>query len=288
MITSVTIGTLAKALSMAQAEFLPCKRTAKNPFFSSKYAPLDEVVAATQAALTKWELAVTQLTQVRGTHELVVAATKETPAKTVVIPNVELVSILMHSSGEFIGATYPVNPIKADPQGLGSAMTYARRYTMMALLGVPAEDDDGNEASRPQLVPTHASLAPATVITPEAQAAAEALKAAAKPARKQKMDVVSKVVDNPMTDANAIAKKAQEDRKLLKQGERLKLAHICKEQNPMDPKTFWQFISEQAGFLGKATDDLGLEELQKVSKVAADFIAASQAEDSAMKGELAL
>jgi hypothetical protein len=61
-----------------------------------------------------------------------------------------LVSILMHSSGQWIRSAYPILPVKNDPQGVGSAIAYARRYSLGALVGVcPSEDedDDGNAAS---------------------------------------------------------------------------------------------------------------------------------------------
>lgn len=126
---SESVGNLAAALSAAQGEFEPCKRTAVNPFFKSKYSPLDEVVAATQPALTKNGIAVSQQVVTNGT--------------------MQLVTYLMHKSGEFIGGTYPIAPTKNDPQGIGSALTYARRYALMAALGVPAEDDDGQQVSAP-------------------------------------------------------------------------------------------------------------------------------------------
>ena len=58
---------------------------------------------------------------------------------------------LIHGeSGEYLGCEYPVVPSKADPQGLGSALTYARRYSLCSLLGIAADDDDdGNAASQP-------------------------------------------------------------------------------------------------------------------------------------------
>jgi len=75
--------------------------------------------------------------------------------------NVTLLSILLHSSGEWIDSSLPVRPVKNDPQALGSAITYTRRFSLMALVGVApsdnpkddAKDDDGNAASGRGLPP---------------------------------------------------------------------------------------------------------------------------------------
>src|SRR5690606_24979315 len=57
-----------------------------------------------------------------------------------------LITRLVHESGEWIAGKYPIHPVKADPQGEGSALTYARRYALMAIAGIAPEDDDGNAA----------------------------------------------------------------------------------------------------------------------------------------------
>jgi hypothetical protein len=56
--------------------------------------------------------------------------------------------MLMHSSGEWISGVLEIKPVKTDPQGIGSALTYARRYGLMAMIGIAPEDDDGNAASQ--------------------------------------------------------------------------------------------------------------------------------------------
>lgn len=56
-------------------------------------------------------------------------------------------TIIMHTSGEWISGELAMNPVKADPQGIGSAVTYARRYGLSAFVGIAPEDDDGNAAS---------------------------------------------------------------------------------------------------------------------------------------------
>ena len=58
----------------------------------------------------------------------------------------------MHTSGQFISSTMEMKPSKDDPQGRGSALTYMRRYMLASILGLNAEDDDGNKASKPEKV----------------------------------------------------------------------------------------------------------------------------------------
>lgn len=125
------IGKLAEALAKAQGAMGHAKKSADNPFFKSSYADLPAVIDAAKAALADNGLAVSQFTDADENG------------------NVTLVSTLMHSSGEWVRGWYPVRPLKADPQGLGSAVTYARRYSFAALVGIAAadDDDDGNAAS---------------------------------------------------------------------------------------------------------------------------------------------
>lgn len=127
---SETLGALGKALAKAQGTIKPAAKGAENPFFKSSYADLPAIVRACRDELSKNDISFSQATSYEG--EIVVLET-----------------ILIHSSGEWISGTYPVKPVKADPQGMGSAMTYARRYALAAMVGVVAEDedDDANAAS---------------------------------------------------------------------------------------------------------------------------------------------
>ena len=128
MTHSDTIGTLAEALSKAQRTMKNAVKDSSNPFFKSKYADLASVSDACREELSANGLAVVQLPTMRD-------------GKMV------LEYMLMHSSGEFIGSELEMTPVKSDPQGIGSAITYARRYTLAAITGVATEDDDGNAAS---------------------------------------------------------------------------------------------------------------------------------------------
>jgi len=123
---SVTIENLAEALIKFQGEVGNIKKDGTNPFFKSKYATLENVVNTVRPHLTKNNLAYSQ------------------------IPCGEnhIVTILMHSSGEYISATAKMTPKDSSPQAQGSAITYLRRYALSAILGLATEDDDdGNSAS---------------------------------------------------------------------------------------------------------------------------------------------
>lgn len=127
MMKSESIGALVQALAKAQGQMRPADKDAVNPHFRKSYATLAALWEAAKGPLSANGLAFTQLIQ------------GET-----------LVSILAHSSGEFLSSEYPIKPMKPDPQGVGSAITYARRYSMQAMLGLSADEsteDDGNAAS---------------------------------------------------------------------------------------------------------------------------------------------
>ncbi len=126
---SESIIELAKALSTFQGKIQPVKKDAANPFFKSHYATLDAIWDAIRKPLTDSGLSVTQTLDIRGEKSV-------------------LNTTLLHSSGEWITSSMLLNPVKDDPQGLGSAISYARRYSLCAMLGIVAdEDDDGATAS---------------------------------------------------------------------------------------------------------------------------------------------
>jgi hypothetical protein len=121
--------TIAHALAAAQAELTDPAKDSVNPHFKSRYADLATVLKTVRPVLAKHGIAVTQTTRVEDDGRV-------------------LLVTRLHWADEEIVGYYPVSPTKNDPQGLGSAMTYARRYTLQAMVGVAAdEDDDGNAAS---------------------------------------------------------------------------------------------------------------------------------------------
>jgi hypothetical protein len=149
MAQSETIDLLAKALLAAQAEFSAVPKGSDNPFFKSKYAALPDVVKHAGPVLSKHGLAVSQFVDnVNGEDALT--------------------TYLIHSSGQYISHSMLLHLVKDDPQAQGSAITYARRYSYMAALGLVAdEDDDGNAASKPANVarPSKAPQASSAPVT---------------------------------------------------------------------------------------------------------------------------
>lgn len=126
---SPTLGALAKALAVAQGKIEGAKKTAQNPHLKNKYATLADVWDACRAPLSASGLSIVQLTEPHGREGVVV------------------VTMLMHESGEWIRSRLFMPAAKADAQGLGSALTYCRRYALAAMVGVCPDDDDGNAAS---------------------------------------------------------------------------------------------------------------------------------------------
>lgn len=123
------INELAAALAKAQAELRNPVFDSQNPHFKSKFASLAQVRDTITPTLAKHGLSVTQL------------ATNDEQGR----PSVE--TVLLHSSGQWIASTLAVPVGKADAHGAGSAITYARRYSLMAIVNVVGDqDDDGNSA----------------------------------------------------------------------------------------------------------------------------------------------
>lgn len=123
---------IATALVKAQKEFGPALKSSTNPHFKSKYADLAACVEAVIDGLNNNGIALIQ-----PMHESDNGVTVET--------------LFVHESGEMLSAgKLHVPAAKQDPQGYGSALTYARRYSLMAACGIAPEDDDGNAAKAPK------------------------------------------------------------------------------------------------------------------------------------------
>jgi len=126
---SESITKLAVALVQFSGKMTPVKKDSINSHFRNKYASLSQIIEQTQQSLYECGLTVVQMPT--GDNELT--------------------TLLLHESGEYISSTYRMTPSKNDPQGLGSAITYQRRYAYGAILNLNIdEDDDANEASAPQ------------------------------------------------------------------------------------------------------------------------------------------
>jgi hypothetical protein len=135
---------IASALVKAQKEFGPALKSSTNPAFRSRYADLSACVEAVIDALNNNDIFMMQ-----PTHECDNGVIVET--------------IFIHSSGEQISSgKLHVPATKHDAQGYGSALTYARRYSLMTACGIAPEDDDGNSASKPKAAPAKPAAQPAT------------------------------------------------------------------------------------------------------------------------------
>ncbi len=129
MNTSEQINEVATALAKAQGQITGALKDSTNPHFKSSYADLASIWDACRSALSSNGLAVVQMTDKSDKDEVIV------------------VTRIMHSSGQWIEGTLALPVSKADAQGYGSALTYARRYGLAAAVGIAQVDDDGNLAS---------------------------------------------------------------------------------------------------------------------------------------------
>lgn len=126
---SENINELAKALAAARKKFKAVKKEQTNPFFKSKYADLSAVIDATESALSEHGLSIVQSPITHGTQAGVT-------------------TMLIHESGQWMRGDLLLPVAKGDAQGVGSAITYARRYSYQGIVNVAAEtDDDANAAS---------------------------------------------------------------------------------------------------------------------------------------------
>lgn len=129
MLQSESVKELNTALAKAQGELFAAKKDSINPHFKSKYADLASVWEACREALSSNGLSVTQM-----------PAEFQNNVMT-------LVTRISHSSGEWLEQTMTCPVGKPDPQGIGSCLTYMRRYALAAVVGVYQDDDDANSAS---------------------------------------------------------------------------------------------------------------------------------------------
>jgi hypothetical protein len=148
---------ICSALVRAQRGFAPALKTSTNPHFRSKYVDLAGCIEAVVDALNAAGIALIQRTSEDST-------------------GVTVETVFVHESGEMMECgKLHVPASKQDAQGYGSALTYARRYSLMAAAGIAPEDDDGNAASRtltPKVSATKTDLVPPTRMAVVADVAA--------------------------------------------------------------------------------------------------------------------
>ena len=121
------INELVTALALAQSQIKGAKKDSKNPYFKSDYADLTSTWEAARDPLTKNGLAIVQTMEPREDQTI-------------------LVTTLAHKSGQWIKSFLPLTIVKKDPQGVGSAITYARRYALSAMLNICPFDDDAESS----------------------------------------------------------------------------------------------------------------------------------------------
>ena len=119
---------LFAALSAAQGEIENASKNAANPHFKSRYADLAEVLNTVRPTFSKHGLSVIQSTEFDGAL-------------------VSVTTTIAHADGGYVTAKASCVPAKTDAQGVGSATTYLRRYSLASCAGIAQEDDDGNAAS---------------------------------------------------------------------------------------------------------------------------------------------
>jgi hypothetical protein len=126
---SESIAKIAGALVKAQSEMGNAVKDSKNPFFKSSYADLNSIREASLPVLNKHGISVLQPT-------------------TVIEGRLYVETLLLHESGEFLSGLYEVVVGKQnDPQALGSAISYSRRYSLQSMINIGAEDNDGEGAT---------------------------------------------------------------------------------------------------------------------------------------------
>lgn len=127
---SESINELATALAKAQGVVCNATKNAQNPHLKNRYADLASVLDEAREPLVSNSLAIITLPTSTSNE------------------GVEFTSKVIHASGQWMSTSFVMPLQKRDAQGLGSALTYARRYSYAAWLGIAQEDDDGNAASR--------------------------------------------------------------------------------------------------------------------------------------------
>lgn len=128
---SPSISNLAKAIVAAQASLRAVGKDADNPFFKSHYTTLAALIEALREPFAANGLAFLQPTSITGDGSIIVE------------------TVLLHSSGEWLSGEITGKPVKNDPQGVGSLISYLKRYGLQAMVGLASkdDDDDGNAAS---------------------------------------------------------------------------------------------------------------------------------------------
>lgn len=202
---SESVKELATALCKVQAEMPNPTFDTQNPFFKSRYASLANVRNTAIPVLSKHGMSVSQF--LRG---------KEA--------GVECETMLLHSSGEWMSDSFYVPVTKHDAQGYGSAGTYARRYSLMAILGIVGDEDDdaqaavGQNKGRKQAEEKHATSQPSPQSVPPAAAGGVPLSASQERLIRAKLSAAKLTEDALMAEYKEWSLTPKEGRVLVPKG----------------------------------------------------------------------
>jgi len=184
---SESIALLAGALAKAQLQIEPASKNATNPHFRSHYADLASIWDACRGPLGANGLSIVQF-----------------PCDGEV-GRIGLCTMIVHSSGEWMSETITVKALKEDPQFLGGVLTYLRRYSLAAVVGVTAtEDDDGNAASTPANARVAAPASRPYIPPPVSPPAVNAPPVAHKPVSQPVSQPVAKPVQTATAATSAV------------------------------------------------------------------------------------
>jgi hypothetical protein len=136
---------LFAALAAAQATIENAAKSSQNPHFKSRYADLAEVLNTVRPVFAAEGLSIMQSTGLSGDY-------------------VSVTTVIGHKEGGYVSSTATCVPAKYDGQGVGSATTYLRRYSLAAMAGIAQEDDDGNAAMHNRPAPTVRATGPSKAL----------------------------------------------------------------------------------------------------------------------------
>jgi len=190
MNTSESINELATALAKAQGQMTAARMDAENPFLHNHYADLGNVIQAAKKPLADNGLSYSQHPELNGGA-------------------VTITTILMHSTGQWIESTITLGLSEgkgmSQAQQMGSVITYLRRYSLSAILGIYADEDkDGNDEKTPSNGKAHATTAPVTLPT-NSKAQPAALNGKPAVITEAKVEAAQARVETPVSDELAQA-----------------------------------------------------------------------------------
>jgi|TARA_R100000458_G_scaffold16487_1_gene14148 hypothetical protein len=138
------VDTIGAAIARAQLTIKKAEKSSDNPYFKSKYAGLEEIIAVTRDALNKEGIAVLQVCDFTQERTIL----NDGDGNRVHYPRQDFITTKLVFGDQVVQSSMPLRSAKGDMQSLGSAITYARRYTLQSLLCVATDepDDDGNAA----------------------------------------------------------------------------------------------------------------------------------------------